>query len=166
MSDKPEYKLADIQDRLGKVYIICPVRKITDKQRKTINDYVAALEEEGFDTYLPYRDTPQDSETGFEICYGNCEAIACAIRVDIFWADSSEASRFDLGMAFALGRPIKIVEWWADIPKPGKSFYAMTKDWSGRPWAEIIDTGEQMEFWLRINNGLIKGMGGIKDEAP
>lgn len=73
-----------------------------------ISEYLKTLK--GEEVYFPPRDAPQESKTGYEIVMSELNAIKDCNRVDIFWDVNSKGSHFDLGMAIALGKEIKLVE--------------------------------------------------------
>lgn len=108
-------------------YLICPVRG-TDRQ--TYAHVVEKLEAEGKSVYWPVRDTDQNDTTGYQICARNVAAIERADVVYVIWDGKSEGCLFDLGAAFALGKPIIPI----DIPQftPGKSFQNMISEWAKR----------------------------------
>ncbi len=89
-----------------RITIICSVRKGTPQ---TVYDYVAKLESEGHQVYLPPRDTPQDDPTGLNICLRMKQTISQCDEVHILYDSDSQGIHFDLGMAFAFGKKWKIV---------------------------------------------------------
>lgn len=92
-----------------KVYILSPVRNVTQEQQDTINEHVNQLNLQGHEVYLPIRDVNQEDPTGFDICSSHYLNMLNADRVDVFWDISSTGSHFDLGMAFASGKRIKLI---------------------------------------------------------
>jgi hypothetical protein len=92
-----------------KVFLICPVRGITEEERQILGKYVADLEQSGYDVHFPLRDTDQNDTVGMRICSQNRDAIISADEIHVYWNPKSEASRFDLGMAFATEKPIKLI---------------------------------------------------------
>ena len=111
-----------------KIYILCPVRNITSKQKKEIEDYVEYLEKEkqhpmgnyefdGDIVHYPPRDVNQDDETGINICTKHLKAMKECDEVHIFWDRESSGSHFDLGMAFALGKKIVLVKHYQQREK-------------------------------------------------
>ena len=111
-----------------KVFLICPVRNETEEQRERISAWLAEAEKE-HTIHWPPRDTPQDDPTGLSICCANRAAIASADEVWVWWEGKSEGRYFDLGMAFALGKPVRIV-YGGEPPVPGKCYERMVADWS------------------------------------
>jgi len=110
-----------------KTFLICPVRGHDPEELMSI---VEGLESKGWQVHYPPRDTNQNDPTGFNICEQNFMAIKRADVVHVFWDGKSQGSIFDLGMAFALNKRIKVIS----LPEPteGKSFQNMIKDWEGK----------------------------------
>jgi|SRR5580704_8888727 nucleoside 2-deoxyribosyltransferase len=106
-------------------YLICPVR---GKDSRAYADVVEKLESEGKTVYWPARDTDQGDITGYRICESNAAAIERADVVYVVWDGKSEGCLFDLGIAFALRKPIIPI----DIPPPTstKSFQNMISEWA------------------------------------
>ena len=104
-----------------KIHLICPVRGVTKEQQQEIDEYVAQLEKEGHTVHNPKYAVDQDDETGFNICEGHYQSMIVADRVDIFWDVNSKGSHFDLGMAFAIGMPVKVVKLYTPDTE-GKSY--------------------------------------------
>ncbi len=105
--------------------MICPVRGHDETEYAAI---VSKLEMAGWKVHWPARDTPQDDPIGDTICRYNRAAIQDADHVFVIWDGRSQGCLFDLGMAFALFKPITVVE----IPPPteGKSFQNMIRAWA------------------------------------
>lgn len=106
-------------------FLICPVR---GRDAHEFADAVASLEAEGYDVHWPTRDTNQGDQIGHRICRENAAAIAKADVVHVIWDGKSQGCLFDLGVAFALQKPLKII----DIPEntPGRSFQSMLRCWA------------------------------------
>lgn len=117
------------------VFVICPVRLGVKAE---VTRYVEQLESQGHKVYYPPRDTNQDDETGYNICVQNKEGILQANEVHLFYNALSQGIHFDLGIAFALRRKIKLIKVLeAENPayptqKGGKSYLRMIKEWEGR----------------------------------
>ena len=107
-----------------KTFLICPVRGHKPEETEEI---VAKLEKEGWEVHWPHRDTNQEDEHGLNICKENRGAIITADIVHIVWDGKSTGSLFDMGMAFALGKEIKIIE--LPLLTRGKSFQNMITRW-------------------------------------
>jgi hypothetical protein len=125
--------------RKEKIYLICPVRNITDEQKREIDEYVAYQERLGNEVHYPPRDVDQTDATGWNICAQHRQAMKGCTRTDVFWDSQSSGSHFDLGMAFMMEEmPVKIVKAYRP-DNEGKSFLKMMKMWCG----EIGDDGEE-----------------------
>lgn len=111
-----------------KVFVIGAVRGATDEWRNALNDHVARLEAEGVAVHLPHRDTDQ-AATGLEICRQNCAAIASADEVHLFYRPDSQGTHFDMGCAFALSKPIRVIH--PSECDSGKSFLRFAVEWAG-----------------------------------
>lgn len=94
----------------------------------TWEEYVKALGEDGWDVYWPSRDTDQADAIGLKICDANRNAIESADRVFVIWDGKSTGCLFDLGMAWALRKPITILQCNSD-DNAGKSFAKMIRAW-------------------------------------
>jgi len=104
------------------VFIICPVRNLTDHEKRIIENYISNLEREGYNVHYPPRDTNQKDPIGLNITTENREAIKNSDRIDIYWNPKSSGSLFDLGMAFAYKKPIKLINENDVLPTEKKSF--------------------------------------------
>jgi nucleoside 2-deoxyribosyltransferase len=109
-----------------RIFVIGPVRAATLEERLTMQWHVECLESWGNIVHLPHRDTNQ-KETGLNICRENLDAIRKADEVHVFFTPGSSGTHFDLGMAFALGKKIKVIETVEYTP--GKSFANMIEEW-------------------------------------
>jgi len=114
---------------MKKIFVICTVRGANPEYKQKLEDYVKVLEIDGNEVHLPHRDTNQDAR-GIDICTENMESIIWADEVHIFYNPESQGSHFDMGVAFALNKPIKVVE---SVPlTEGKSYQRMLKEWEER----------------------------------
>jgi len=110
---------------MKKIFIICTVRSATEEYKKKLEDYVTNLEKT-YKVHLPHRDTDQ-SASGYNICAQNKKAILDADEVHVFYNPDSQGTHFDLGVAFAYEKKIKVVE---NIEYgPGKSYARMIDEW-------------------------------------
>jgi len=89
---------------MAKVFIICPVRHVSEEVEEKIRGYIAQLEEAGHKVHWPKRDTDQDDPNGIRICMDNCDALIEVDEVHIWFDPASTGSHFDRGMLFALLR--------------------------------------------------------------
>ena len=104
------------------VFLICPVRGVTDEENELIKDYVDGLEGDGVNVYWPKRDTDQGDSTGLRICEDNRVAIEAADEVHVWFNPVSTGSIFDLGMTFALGKKVVLANPEMVEATEGKSF--------------------------------------------
>jgi nucleoside 2-deoxyribosyltransferase len=119
---------------MKKMFVICTVRGASDEYKQKLEDYVAQKESEGWHVHLPHRDTNQNA-SGYEICKQNAQAIAMSNEVHIFYNPESQGTHFDMGVAFAFGRKVVVVE---NVPYgEGKSYPRMLDE-----WAEIFKSKE------------------------
>lgn len=110
------------------VFIIHPVRNITEEMKIKIQAYVKKLEAEGIKVYDPMRDTDQTDTVGLKICTSNMRAIEAADEVHIAWDGVSEGCLFDFGMVFALNKKIKLIPELFPLEEKGhKSFANMLR---------------------------------------
>ncbi len=112
-------------ERKPKVFLICPVRGHNPAETEEL---VHFLENEiGLKIHWPHRDTNQNDLTGLHICEENRAAIEAADIVLMVWDGKSTGSLFDLGITFALRKPLIPLE----LPEPseGKSFQNMITAW-------------------------------------
>lgn len=108
-----------------KSFLICPVRGVPPEEHAAV---VRQLERSGFDVHWPPRDTDQNDPTGLRICSDNAAAISAADLVHVIWDGKSQGCLFDLGVAFALGKPVSPISLPA--PTEGKSFQNMVQTWA------------------------------------
>ena len=111
------------------IFIICTVRNASNDYRLKLENYVNLLEKNGHIVHLPHRDTNQ-SASGIDICTGNMNAIKQADEVHIFYNPESLGTHFDMGVAFANNKKIKIVENVTYGSK--KSFARFLSEWEIR----------------------------------
>jgi nucleoside 2-deoxyribosyltransferase len=110
-----------------RAYLICPVR---GHDMSETADLVRRLEDEGWEVHWPPRDTDQVDATGYRICRDNRAAIRAADAVFVVWDGKSKGSLFDLGMAFAMEKPVCVVE----LPPhtEARSLQKMVREWERR----------------------------------
>jgi len=90
-----------------KIYLICPVRNCPPEILEDVRWLVKTLEDGGHTVHFPQRDAPQEDATGSAICKTHLEAMRLCDEVHVVWDVDSKGSHFDLGMAYALRKPIK-----------------------------------------------------------
>ncbi len=94
----------------NKIFLICPVRDASPKQKKWIEDYVAKRTSEGYIIHAPHLHTRQvDLFGGYAICTENAHALATSSEIDIYYDQKSTGSVFDLGVAYALHKPLVLL---------------------------------------------------------
>ena len=109
------------------IYIVCPVRHVSFEQTRIIEMYVEKLEDQGHEVHYPPRNVDQSDPIGFNIVSAHKTAMELCDEVHIFWDSTSSGSHFDLGMAIALGKKLKLVK--AFTPDTlGKSFLKVIKE--------------------------------------
>jgi nucleoside 2-deoxyribosyltransferase len=111
------------------IYLICPVRNVSKKFKEGLEAQVKFLEAEGHTVYYPARDTNQDDPIGLRICRDNRKAIEEADVIYIAWDGKSKGSLLDLGMAFALRKPLRIITEYMPPKTPSKSIQNMMYAW-------------------------------------
>lgn len=101
ISNQPEEK---------KIFLICPVRNATPEQKKWIENFVEEKTKAGYSIHAPHLHTRQtDLFGGFAICKQNAEAVASSEEIDVYYDQSSTGSVFDLGVAYALEKPLVVL---------------------------------------------------------
>lgn len=73
-----------------------------------VKKHAEELREEGHEVLIPAFDSKPDYNE-LEICAYNKELIRRASEVHVIWDARSNGTIFDLGMAFAMNKPIKII---------------------------------------------------------
>ena len=117
---------------MKKIFLICPVRKAEKETLDKIHEYVENLKGQGYSVYWPYTDTNQDDPIGTRICADNRAGIESADEVHIWWRDDSMGSLFDLGMAWALRKPLLIANKEGVEPTESKSFQNVLLNWGAK----------------------------------
>ena len=111
------------------VFVICPVREITADDRVKIDRIVTKAEIRGKTIYVPFRDTNQVRDpSGLRICADNKRAISVAKEIWVWYSPDSQGSLFDLGVAYAMGKPIRLMN--SPNKTKGKSFANMLREWA------------------------------------
>lgn len=114
---------------LKSVFIIRPVRNVTEEVKTKIAAYVAELESQGYKVYDPDRDNPyQETDLiGMKIIKYNRHQMYVADEIHIWYDKGSTGSIFDIGMFFAFVhvgdfKKFVIINREDVIPTPSKSF--------------------------------------------
>ena len=154
---------------MKRAYIICTVRNATEEQQKVIDALADQLKKEGWDVHNPKYDAPQDDKTGIMICNTHKNAMKMADKVFVIWDVNSFGSHFDLGMAFALEKPIELVSS-VHPDTEGKSYLKVIK-YLQRRSAEVRDftLPEHPEEWKKLPWGrvlILEESGGFSTMIP
>ena len=113
---------------MSKIYIIMPIRNATTDEIQECAEYVRKLEDEGHEVFFPQRDAQQQDETGLKMIMEELETIATADEVHIMWDATSCGSHFNLGVAMALGKNLKLIHsFYPDIET--QSYEKAMKQW-------------------------------------
>ena len=102
-----------------KIYILCPVRKMTNEEKVFVENHIDELSKEH--EVHSYRDVEQNCETGSSIVLAHGKAIEECDEVHVFWNHESTGSHFDLGMAYAWKKKIVFIKLFKD--NEGKSYH-------------------------------------------
>lgn len=99
------------------VYILSPVRKVTDEQSAAIESHVLKVKADNNVVFNPKIDAPQADSTGYNIVMTELNFLHQASknngRIDIFWnlgGSPSEGSRVDMGMGYTLGLRYNLID--------------------------------------------------------
>jgi len=114
-----------MKDTCVKKYFIIHSKGLTDKAA----ELAERLRREGHDVYVPGIQTKQDIDE-LTIAAANREAMSSADEVRVIWDGTSHGVIFDLGMAFAMKKPIKL-EYV--IPKSMKGLMERLSELQRRP---------------------------------
>jgi len=111
---------------------------LTDK----VKPYVEFLESVGYEVYFPARDTPQDKSIDPKlILQANLNGIIESDEVHVIWDGKSKGTIFDLGNAYALGKPIRVigVEYLPDVDLTIRSWYSYLYKTKGKYLGEYFE---------------------------
>lgn len=111
-----------------RIYVICPVRGVSGAEADYVAQRVGEWEGEGFIVHYPPRDVSQNDPTGSAICEAHYDAMREADAVAVFWNVESKGSHFDLGMAYALGKPLFYAHLFGKETE-GKSYWKVIREW-------------------------------------
>jgi nucleoside 2-deoxyribosyltransferase len=114
-----------MKNKNAKRYFIVHSKGLTDRAC----DLAEKLRREGHEVYVPGIQTKQDTDE-LTIARANREAISSADEVRVIWDGTSHGVIFDLGMAFAMHKPIKL-EYM--IPKSMKGLMERLSEQQRRP---------------------------------
>lgn len=112
---------------MKKMFVIMPVRNAaSDALFDVAAQLFLRLLEDVYDLYIPARDTNQEG-TEEEICKENEAAIREADLVMFLWDGVSQGCLFDLGIAFAAGKPIRYFDRLLRPATADKSFQNLVR---------------------------------------
>lgn len=178
MKNEQDKNFEGLQGRY--VYLLSPVRDVTDEQAKVIAEHAKKLKDAGAILFNPVDDAPQLDETGYNIVMAELnflhEAAKNGGRVDILWnagGKPSEGSRVDVGIALALGLKLRLVEVFnLENPTGPKKCLGLLAGWGRKSIDEtianmqncdvvIVDWDVEMvtdeQEWQRVYLGLALG---------
>lgn len=95
---------------------------------KEVKAYAQLMRRRGWKLFCPWLHAPQDDPTGIEIVKAEHAAMLRSDRVVVYRDVNSKGSHFDLGMTFALGKPILLIGA-AQKDKKGKSYLKVIRRW-------------------------------------
>jgi hypothetical protein len=108
------------------VYILAPVRGVTDAQRSVVVGHVEKLRGEGREVLDTMTGIDQNDPTGYGIVAGELAFLRALAEkqgeVHMFWTVGdtvSEGSRVDLGMAIAFGLKLQLIQVFGEGEKNG-----------------------------------------------
>jgi nucleoside 2-deoxyribosyltransferase len=121
-----------------RIFLVCSVRSASSAALAGQTEYVRIAEGLGHEVHYPPRDTNQTA-CGLDICRENLQAIKRADEVHVWYVPESQGTHFDIGMAFALGKTMRLVN---DAPLgEGKSFPRMLAELEGSIEGSPVSTG-------------------------
>ncbi len=94
----------------NKFFVICPVRNATEAKKIEMKEYVDNAKESGYIVHNPNGDTVQEDKFGgYAICRQNAFGMSSSSEIRMFYDQSSKGSMFDLGVAYYLNKPLKVL---------------------------------------------------------
>lgn len=94
---------------MKKIFLISPVRQVTDEINEKVRAYVKKLEAEGNRVHWPIRDTNQvDPSGGINICDSNFREIFNSDEIHVWYLMSSSGIHFDIGGVYMMLRILGI----------------------------------------------------------
>jgi nucleoside 2-deoxyribosyltransferase len=111
-----------------RIFLICPVRNISPAFKADVEAQIAHLRNEGHLVYCPLWDTNQ-SQPARRIVQTNRETMEQADAVYVAWDGESQGVLFDLGMAFAMRKPLSVLTGMMPAMTTAKSFQNLCYGW-------------------------------------
>lgn len=149
----------------NKIFLICPVRRANDEQRKWIEDFVEEQYKNGYIVHAPHLHTNQvDQLGGYSICKQNAEAIASSGEVNMYYDQLSTGSAFDLGVAYALDKPLILLNADDIVYRPDDRIDNIVSLWTLEIWPNLFRKKERFNGWdLRNREFYMDEKGMIKE---
>ncbi len=122
----------NLEQRTRAIFIICPETGVTQAESKFLRQYVDGLKREGYRVYYPPDDTHQGDMVGLAICTQNRTGMKKSREVRLFYNPTSEANKFDTGMAFMAETPFAIINGNAVSKTADASYENFLLDYEGR----------------------------------
>ena len=134
----------------GKLFLICPVRDSSEQTKEWIKNYKKIMSLHNYDVHAPYYDTIQEDKfAGYAICRDNAEAIGRSEEVAVLYDQKSYGSVFDLGVAYALRKPIVLLNANEIVFKDDDVIDQIIKRW---PFNENSRTNGVKNAYSRVRN--------------
>lgn len=122
----------------NKMFLICPVRNASKEQLLEMGKYVLKMKKSGYQVHAPHLDTVQkDMFGGYAICNQNANAISTSREIHIYYDKTSKGSMFDLGVAYYLDKPLKILNNNRVIYDENDFGDYVIKNWNYQPKIKI-----------------------------
>ena len=118
----------------NKKFLISPVRLATEKE----TEWLESLAHQA-NIHVPKFHTNQvDPLCGYNICKQNGKAIAVSEEVQIYYNQTSTGSVFDIGMAYAMHKPLVLLNGDAITFDDNNLIDSLVKSWTNNEKAKII----------------------------
>jgi hypothetical protein len=127
----------------NKSFLICPVRKAGDEEKKIIEEKVIPeIEKKGYRVHYPLWHTNQIDPIGYNICTENMNAIKDSVVVHTYLNPTSRGSAFDAGMLFYLQKPLYLANPESIKENLSNDFLTIAYEHAyntGRPYSDLYD---------------------------
>jgi hypothetical protein len=111
------------------IYVITPSCSATKEQILECNSYIVSLEDDGFKVFSSNREYDSSDSTGYKQVTEKIEDMASADEVHVMWDSTSLTSHFELGIAMALAKPIKLIKAFYPDTINAQTFYKTMQMW-------------------------------------